>query len=133
MDVVLLALSNTFQLSFTALTLQFFPGYISVMIPMFHCTLFRSSPSITTTSPTLTSDSFLLCFKLCLSLNDIRYSLLHLFQVASLHFWMYFWHFRWSLSSIFSVSSFGIISCWSKTSEFDVKSGNFHVGQRSVI
>ena len=94
------------------------------MIPMFHCVLFCSSPLITTTSPTLTSDSFLLCFKLYLYLNDVRYSLLHLFQAASLHFWMYFWRFCRSLSSIFSGSSFGIISCWPNTSKFGVKSGN---------
>ena len=52
------------------------------------------------------------------------YSLLHLFQAASLHFWMYFWHFRRSLSSIFFGSSFGIISYWPITSKFDVKTGN---------
>ena len=94
------------------------------MIPMFHCALFRSSPLILTTCPTVTSDSFLLWFKLCLSLNDVRYSLLHLSQAASLHFWIYFWHFHRSLSSIFSGSLFGIISYWPKTSEFSVKTGN---------
>ena len=69
-----------------ALTLPSFPGYTSVMIPMFHWALFHSSTLITTISPTLTPNSCLLCFKLCLSLNDIRYSLLRLFQAASLHF-----------------------------------------------
>ena len=62
-------------LSFTALTLPSFPGYTSVMIPMFHCALFCSSPLITTTSPTLTSYSLLLSCVFLLTTSDIHFSI----------------------------------------------------------
>ena len=68
------------SLDLTSFTLQSLSGYTSVMILSFHCALFHPSPSITTTSPTLTSVSLLLCFKLCHSHNDVRYSFLNLFH-----------------------------------------------------
>ena len=51
-DVVQLALSKTAP-SFNVLTFLSFLGYTSVMIPMFLCALFGSSPLITTASPTV--------------------------------------------------------------------------------
>ena len=90
----------------TALTFPSLLRYTSVMIPSIHCALFRSSWFMRTTSPTLTSGSLLLCFKLCLSRNDVRYSFLHFFHAASLH--LYFC----LLLSISVGSSLGITGFW---------------------
>ena len=102
-------------LNLTAFTLPSLPGYTSVMIPSFHSALFCLSPFMTTTSPTLNSGSLLLCFKLCFSRNDIRYSFLHLFHAASLHLCIYFCLFHKSLFSISVGSSLEIKGVWPST------------------
>ena len=57
----------------TTITLSPLPGYIFVMIWSVYCALCRSLPFMTTISPTLTSDSLLLRYKLCLWRNDVRF------------------------------------------------------------
>lgn len=73
-----------------------------------------------TTSLTLASGSLLLYFKLCLSCNDVRYSLLLLFHAASLHLCIYFCVLDKSLFTIFGRSLLWFIDAWPKTSKFGV-------------
>ena len=56
---------------------------------MRHCPLFFSSPRISTTSPTAMCGYLSLNFKLCLSLNVLRYSSFHLRHKLSLHLCKY--------------------------------------------
>lgn len=70
----------------TATTLPYLPGYGSIMIPSFHCALFRSSSFMTTTSLTLTSRPLSFCFNLCLMRIHLTYAFLHLFHTASFTF-----------------------------------------------
>lgn len=58
--------------------------------PIFHLSLFRSSPLMRTTSPVLTCISLVLFFILCRPLKAFRYSDDHLDHQASLHFFIYF-------------------------------------------
>ena len=84
------------------------PGYASAVITSYHCVLFRSSPFVITTSPTLTSGSLLLCFKLCLSRSDVDTHLSISFMPLPCIFACTFCLFCKSLFSIFVRSLLGI-------------------------
>ena len=66
----------------------------------FHFPRLLSSHLIITTSPSLTSISFNLCFRLCRSLSALMHSPVHLDHTTSLHQRRYLALFRKSLSSI---------------------------------
>ena len=93
-------------------------------MPMFHFPQLRSASWIRTTSPSLTLICLDLCFMLCLSLRDFRYSPLHRFHNTSLHWCRYLSLFL-KLASPSSVLSSGTSLGWPIIMAHGVKTGSW--------
>ena len=112
------------HLILAARTILSFPLKSSVTNPNLHKFMFRFSPLMITISSIAKAGRFsFLYLMLCLSGNDFKYSLFHLFHALSLHFLTYFALFRRSpYNMLMSSSKLNVFSPNAKV--FGVKIGN---------